>query len=312
MTMEWVEISARTVEEAKDQALDRLGVAEDEAEFEVLEEPRPGLFGRLRGQARVRARVRPTQPRAKAERRDSRRSKPRKEGEPAATTAAAKPRAASTKGKGRKTQPVLDDAADAAPLGDDDGTGLVATRAARPPRAAKTRAESDSADSSAQRSAAPKETRPMNGSEEKERALEFLSGLADAFGYPATTTFTENDGELEVQLLGDELGPLIGPRGQTLQAIQELTRLVAQPSGSDRAYRLHVDVGGYRERRREALVRFTNQVASQVKESGERRILEPMSAPDRKVVHDTVGTIDGVASRSEGEDERRHVIIEPA
>jgi Jag N-terminus len=53
--MEWVEISARTVEEAKDQALDQLGVAEDEAEFEVLEEPRPGLFGRLRGQARVRA-----------------------------------------------------------------------------------------------------------------------------------------------------------------------------------------------------------------------------------------------------------------
>jgi spoIIIJ-associated protein len=136
--------------------------------------------------------------------------------------------------------------------------------------------------------------------------------LAEAFGYPATTTMTENDGELEVQLVGDELGPLIGPRGQTLQAIQELTRLVAQPSGSEREYRLHVDIGGYRERRREALVRFTTQVAGQVKTEGERRVLEPMSAPDRKVVHDTVGTIDGVASRSEGEDERRHVIIEPA
>jgi spoIIIJ-associated protein len=152
----------------------------------------------------------------------------------------------------------------------------------------------------------------MNGTDEKERAEKFLAGLADAFGYPATTNVTENDGDLEVQLLGDELGPLIGPRGQTLQAIQELTRLVAQPSGSDRQYRLHVDVGGYRERRREALVRFTNQVADQVKTTGERRILEPMTAADRKVVHDTVGDLDGVASRSEGEDERRHVIIEPA
>src|SRR5215213_10235426 len=71
--MEWVETTARSVEEAKEQALDQLGVAEDEAEFEVLDEPRAGLFGRVRGEARVRARVRPTQPRAKAERRDRRR-----------------------------------------------------------------------------------------------------------------------------------------------------------------------------------------------------------------------------------------------
>ena len=59
--MEWVETTAKTVEAAKDAALDRLGVAADEAEFEVLEEPRPGLFGRTRGEERVRARVQPAQ-----------------------------------------------------------------------------------------------------------------------------------------------------------------------------------------------------------------------------------------------------------
>jgi hypothetical protein len=63
--MEWVEFTARTLEEAKDLALDRLGVAADDAEFEVLSEPKPGLFGRLRGEARVRARVRPAQARQK-------------------------------------------------------------------------------------------------------------------------------------------------------------------------------------------------------------------------------------------------------
>src|SRR3546814_313876 len=68
--MEWVETTGRTIEDAKEVALDQLGVDEQDAEFEVLEEPRTGLFGRTRGDARVRARVRPTQPRPKVERRD--------------------------------------------------------------------------------------------------------------------------------------------------------------------------------------------------------------------------------------------------
>ena len=71
--MEWVETTGRTTEEAKDHALDQLGVDESDAEFEIVEEPRPGLFGRIRGEARVRARVRPTAPRPKTERRDRRR-----------------------------------------------------------------------------------------------------------------------------------------------------------------------------------------------------------------------------------------------
>src|SRR3954469_23444789 len=70
--MEWVETTGRTVDDAKEAALDQLGVDERDAEFEVLEEPRSGLFGRLRGEARGRARVRPTSPRPKGERRERR------------------------------------------------------------------------------------------------------------------------------------------------------------------------------------------------------------------------------------------------
>jgi spoIIIJ-associated protein len=73
--MEWVETTAETIEEAKGLALDQLGVAEEDAEFEILEEPKQGLFGRLRGEARVRARVRPTAVRAKADRRGDKRKK---------------------------------------------------------------------------------------------------------------------------------------------------------------------------------------------------------------------------------------------
>src|SRR5262245_63799816 len=71
--MEWVETTGRTLEEAKDAALDRLGVDERDAEFEVLAEAKSGLFGRVRGEARVRARVRPSAPPPKVDRRDRRR-----------------------------------------------------------------------------------------------------------------------------------------------------------------------------------------------------------------------------------------------
>ena len=73
--MEWVEITATTIDDAKAIALDRLGVDDADAEFEVIEEPKAGLFGRTRGEARVRARIKPNSVRAKADRRD-RRGKP--------------------------------------------------------------------------------------------------------------------------------------------------------------------------------------------------------------------------------------------
>jgi spoIIIJ-associated protein len=78
--MEWVETTGRTVEDAKEAALDELGVDEADAEFEVVAEAQTGLFGRLRSEARVRARVRPTAPRSKDDRRD-RRERRRRSGE---------------------------------------------------------------------------------------------------------------------------------------------------------------------------------------------------------------------------------------
>jgi spoIIIJ-associated protein len=75
---------------------------------------------------------------------------------------------------------------------------------------------------------------------------------------------------------------------------------------------IHVDVAGYRERRRQALAEFARQVAAEVKETGEERAMEPMGAADRKVVHDTISDIAGVDTTSEGEDPRRRVVVLPA
>ncbi len=142
---------------------------------------------------------------------------------------------------------------------------------------------------------------------------EFLTGLISAFGVSASVSrnLLDEGDTIELAVEGDDVGMLIGPRGQTLSAIQELTRTVAQRKVAEGQPRIVVDVAGYRKDRREALERFTRDVAAQVVESGVVRVLEPMPPADRKVVHDTVNTIDGVSTTSEGEEPRRRVVIQP-
>ena len=105
---------------------------------------------------------------------------------------------------------------------------------------------------------------------------------------------------------------LIVEAGATLQAVQDLARVASQRRLGDHDTRLRVDVGGYRERRREALGKFAVQMADEVKASGVARVLEPMSSADRKIIHDTLAEVEGIATRSEGDDPYRRVIIAPA
>ena len=312
--MEWVETTGKSLLEAKSLALDRLGVDESDAEFDILDEPRPGLFGRMRGEARVRARVRPTHPRPKVERRRGRK-----------VAAAA---GETSDGSGESVeQPTI---RSAAPSG--------RKQAAKPAGARTSRAEKAPADAGADRPAsrpAPARTksRTTRSVEQEEpimseipeavssgdlvdeapAAAEFLRGLLAAIGATGTVETSVVDDDVEVTVEGDDLGLLIGPRGATLQAVQELTRLAVQQrrEGARGAW-IHVDVSGYRAKRREALARFTTQVAQQVVDSRVARALEPMSAADRKVVHDTAGELGGVRTTSEGEDPNRRVVIHPA
>ena len=144
-------------------------------------------------------------------------------------------------------------------------------------------------------------------------AEDFLRGLLASFELDATVSARPIDSEtIEAQVHGDALGVLIGPRGETLSALQELTRVAVQRELGSRTARLLVDVADYRRKRSAALERFAKDEAAKVRESGVARVLEPMLAPDRKVVHDTVNLIDGVESTSEGEEPQRRVVILPA
>ena len=141
----------------------------------------------------------------------------------------------------------------------------------------------------------------------------FLEGLLDAFHLDGRLQKSKTDDDtVEIDLQGDDLGLLIGPKGQTLTALHELSRTVLQRQATGRYEgRVRVDVSGYRMRRREALARFAGQVAEEVRTSGVQKALEPMNSADRKVVHDTVNELDGVSTRSDGQEPHRRVVIVP-
>ena len=148
--------------------------------------------------------------------------------------------------------------------------------------------------------------------EQAEAAEAFTQGLVDAFDLGAQVRSVIVDEGIVVDVTGESLGLLVGPRGATLNAIEELVRTVVQRQTDGHGVRINVDVAGYRAKRREALEAFTRGIAEKVLESGRPQALEPMSALDRKVVHDAAAEIDGVATESQGEEPRRRVVLIPA
>ena len=156
------------------------------------------------------------------------------------------------------------------------------------------------------------ETQDLDIEAQAEHAAQFAGSLVEAMGLKGSAVARVEDETVLVAIEGEGLGLLVGPGGKTLTAIEELVRAVVQHGLSGRSARLRVDVGGYRERRREALAAFARQVAEEVRANNLEQALEPMNPPDRKVVHDAVAEIDGVATSSEGEEPRRRVVISPA
>jgi spoIIIJ-associated protein len=145
-----------------------------------------------------------------------------------------------------------------------------------------------------------------------ELAETFVRGVVHGFGVDATVESSVEEDVIQVRVVGEGLGLLVGPRGVTVDALQELTRTAVQHRSDDHAGRIHVDVAGYRARRAAALQDFARRVAGEVVSSGQSQALEPMNAVDRKAVHDAVGEVAGAATSSEGEDPRRYVVIRPA
>jgi spoIIIJ-associated protein len=294
--VQWVETTGRTIEDAKEAALDQLGIDESEAEFEIVEEPKTGLFGRPRGEARIRARVVPKAPRPKQERRPRRQRSGGKE---------------RTNDKGSAAAPSADEATAPAAESSDAGNARGQARKGDGRKRSGSNGGGRPAKNQQEGNQMTDEEVPVG--DQADIITEFLEGLLESLGAEGTVTRTEVDDEtIELSVEGDDLGLLIGPKGQTLTAVHELSRTVLQRRATGRHVgRVRIDIGGYRQRRQEALARFVRQQAEAVLSEGSSRALEPMNSADRKVVHDTVNEIDGVVTVSEGADPDRRVVIVP-
>lgn len=149
---------------------------------------------------------------------------------------------------------------------------------------------------------------PATPEEVAETAKEFVAGLLSAMGLEGEIGTKVDGPTAHVDIAGEHLGALIGRRGQTLDALQEVARAAVQRRLRSRV-RLAVDVEGYRARRRDSLAEYAREMAERAKERGTEIELEPMTSYERKVVHDAVAEVDGASSFSEGEEPNRKVVI---
>lgn len=140
-------------------------------------------------------------------------------------------------------------------------------------------------------------------------AVDYLREIFEKMGLDKVEIqLTENESCANIQLSGDAQGVLIGRRGETLDALQYLAGLVANRLEGD-YYRIVVDSGNYREKREKTLENLAKKLSSQVMRTGRSVTLEPMNPYERRVIHATIQTIEGVSSSSVGEEPSRKVVI---
>ncbi|MET8250392.1 R3H domain-containing nucleic acid-binding protein [Micromonospora sp. NPDC005197] len=146
---------------------------------------------------------------------------------------------------------------------------------------------------------------------QSEIAADYVEGLLDILDYDGDIDELVAGGRPVVEVVGARLQNMVGQRGATLEALQELTRLaVFRQTGTPS--RLLLDVGGYRANRRKELAAVAKNAVEKVKEYGEPVRLEAMSAFERKCVHDVVNAMSGVESESEGVEPNRRIVVRPA
>lgn len=170
--------------------------------------------------------------------------------------------------------------------------------------------ESGTEESGTDESGTPRLTKVQRLEHEGDIAADYLEELLDIADLDGDLDMDVEGDRASVQIGGADLSLLVGRNGEVLEALQELTRLAVYRETGERS-RLMLDVGGHRAQQRTRLEALAEKSIAEVKESGEAMSLEPMSAFERKVVHDVVAAA-GLTSESEGAEPKRHVVILPA
>ncbi|MDY2656965.1 MAG: RNA-binding cell elongation regulator Jag/EloR [Candidatus Limiplasma sp.] len=296
--MRSVESSAKTMEEAVTQGLEKLGVSFADVKIDILDEGSKGFLGILGGKPVV---VRLTVREDAEGGEDVLSSVALEEAVKVPEQKPARKRA--SKPKTEKTEKP------AAQEKTEQPKAPRAEKLAKPAKAEKPAAERKQA-SEKPAAPAPETVQPPADAQAPEgRAFTFLTDVTRLMGVEVTINARrDEEGNVRVDMFGDTLGILIGRRGETLDALQYLTSLYVN-KGSEDYIRVTLDTENYRAKREEALRRLANRMANRAVKTGRKVVMEPMNPYERRILHSALQQNDAVTTHSEGEEPNRHVVI---
>ena len=291
--MEYIEVTGKSVEEAITNACTKLGIPSDKLDYEVIEKGNSGFLGIFNSKpAKIKAREKQEEPEVKAV------ETPKKPEVPVNTE--------------KKPEKKSDDFKKEEPKKEFKSEPKKEFKKEHKPADNKKNVEPAKESSKAEAQPQPKEE-PFT-EEQKEVIRKDIKAFLDSmFGamsmeVNADITFDDEENTVNVDLTGDNMGVLIGKRGQTLDSIQYLTSLVINKN-SEKYVRVKLDTENYRKRRKETLESLAKNIAYKVKRSRRPVSLEPMNPYERRIIHSALQADKFVSTRSEGEEPFRHVVV---
>ena len=295
-------VTGKTIDLAVESALAQLGLTRDDVTYEVLALPKAGFLGIGAQPAKVQVTYEAPDPIPEAPKvalSSASRSKPKPA--PAKKPEAPKPeapKAEQPKQEAPKAEPVKTET----------------PKAPKAPKENKPKAPKEPKENKEPKAPkAPKEAKtyaPAEAGSVEEQIETFIKGLLEHMGSQAVPhAWKEEDNTYKVDLVGDDLGYLIGRRGDTLDAIQHLSNYAIN-RGVEGHIRINVDAEEYREKREDSLRRYARKKAQQVLKNRRRTTLEPMNAYERHVIHAALQDMDNVTTHSTGSEPHRRVVIE--
>ena len=305
--------TGKTIDLALESALAQLGLTRDDISYEVLALPKAGFLGFGAQPAKVQVTYEAPDPvpekveKPKSALGSASRSKP-KTAAPVKKPEAPK---AEVKAEAPKAEPKVE-APKVEKKPEAPKTEKKPERKAEPkqekPKAPK--AEKKAEPKAEKKVEAPREYTPAEADSVEEKIETFIKGLLEHMDSTAVPhAWKENDNTYKVDLVGDDLGYLIGRRGDTLDAIQHLANYIVNRE-VDGHIRINVDAESYRQKREDSLRRYARKKAQQVLKNRRRTTLEPMNAYERHVIHASLQDMDNITTHSTGTEPNRRVVIE--
>ena len=314
---EYIRISAKTVEEAVIEASIELGTTSDNIEYRVLEHETKGFLGLGEKKAVIEARRKNTaeeediirevfsEKNAAAKKAPAKKKQPKK---PAAKKDPEKQEAEGTvPAKKEKKEPEKKEARDTEKAQARENKEVKETKEVKEAREKnKEKAREKVKEKAKEKEKAFRE--PADPEVAIERAEEFLDSVFGAMDMHVERNITFENDTLSIELSGDDMGVLIGKRGQTLDSLQYLTSLIVN-KGKAAYVRVKVDTENYRERRKATLENLARNIAFKVKKTRKNVYLEPMNPYERRIIHSALQNDPFVTTHSEGEEPLRKVVV---